>query len=846
MPKERVTNVQRTKRALCLILTLAIICTSYVSVFARSVSSKPYDPDFHLNTLFGISDLAVTKYDFENFSENTPAASVGFNSINNITDAKIADDNGNKVVCIKSTGSGSAYMKFPIGSLDGLVIIELDLKFINSVSRAQVTAMGKDSAGNNAESVAGVVTSTPQYWAIGAANYIDFSPNEWIRVSMAVDVNESVSDVYFNGELVYNDLPFYADAKNVNSIKFTSQDMGYEYYIDNIRVCSAKDKTVIEDIPDTRPNNSYPAKMLAFSDEEKEMQRRAGEKLQEDINNAIASGETQINVEDGYYRFGRGKYENLTISGASNLKIIGNDVNIIEEAIKKAVVLQNCSNVTIKGFRIDFEPLQISQGTVLSVDRENKTFTFKVDNGYRIPDSGWDNSRLFAYLADGVTVLRKHANDKVSSAVHLGDKVVELSTTLGNLFEDDVPFEPGCRVVIPLRTSGGAVSVENCGNCTLKDVHIYSSPGFGLYEQGGSGANVYDGLRLIRRPGTNRLHASSADGFHSKGCKVGPQLINSELSYAEDDLFNVHGSLDYVYDVIGKNKLLVVGHYGISTDVGTSVDFYDLESYEYKDSANVVSVKKLGDAVYMNNIKDVSSFIGSEYGVTVRTMADGTFDMYEVTLDKDVNVLPYDWYIGTSTSSKNTVIKNTYFHDGPVRGILMRAPDSVIEDCTFENINCSAIFVCLSRYWYEGPIANNLTIKNNVFKNIVCGVPGSESSMAAIQAITERFTDRKEPFETTHYSNINITGNTIEHCQTAAIALINTKDSAVTGNTIIAPFTDWYNNPKVIDSESSVGIKLKGFNSAIFSEYSKNVVISGNTFENIPDNVANVTTNFLP
>ncbi|UKI36496.1 MAG: hypothetical protein L6V93_21880 [Clostridiales bacterium] len=68
---------------------------------------------------------------------------------------------------------------------------------------------------------------------------------------------------------MYNDLPFYAGTKNVNAVKFTSQDVGYEYYIDNIRICSAKDKTVIEHIEDTRPNNSYPAEMLAFSDAEK-------------------------------------------------------------------------------------------------------------------------------------------------------------------------------------------------------------------------------------------------------------------------------------------------------------------------------------------------------------------------------------------------------------------------------------------------------------------------------------------------------------------------------------------------------------------------------------------------
>jgi len=49
----------------------------------------------------------------------------------------------------------------------------------------------------------------------------------------------------------------------------------------------------------------------------------------------------------------------------------------------------------------------------------------------------------------------------------------------------------------------------------FNSLSIYGSTNLAIHEQGGAGGNVYHNLKLIRRPGSNRLMVSNADGFHS-------------------------------------------------------------------------------------------------------------------------------------------------------------------------------------------------------------------------------------------------------------------------------------------------------------------------------------------
>jgi hypothetical protein len=102
--------------------------------------------------------------------------------------------------------------------------------------------------------------------------------------------------------------------------------------------------------------------------------------------------------------------------------------------------------------------------------------------------------------------------------------------------------------------------VANSTRVSTSDVTMYTASFMAIAEFDGAGGNVYDNMKVIRRPiaGTAALGvgaagcgligtrtcmttiASNADVFHSSGVKIGPVVQNSEFSYALDDFFNSH------------------------------------------------------------------------------------------------------------------------------------------------------------------------------------------------------------------------------------------------------------------------------------------------------------------
>ena len=62
---------------------------------------------------------------------------------------------------------------------------------------------------------------------------------------------------------------------------------------------------------------------------------------------------------------------------------------------------------------------------------------------------------------------------------------------------------------------------------------------------------MYDGVKIVRRPGSTDLLALNADGFHSSDVGIGLTLIDSEISFTGDDFLNIHNSMNIVCDADG-------------------------------------------------------------------------------------------------------------------------------------------------------------------------------------------------------------------------------------------------------------------------------------------------------
>lgn len=841
------------KRLISVILTIIAVSHLCMNVSARDIDAGEPNTSFMIHKEFGLSDLVMNTVNIDKEREGASAEVLGFTFITDTTSGKIVqEDDGNKCISFQASDSSKdAYMRLDLpNALTGVALIEMDIKIPTDAYYAQLpTLQGFDRLGNMMESIVCTVNNGRRFTTSGGANNIVLKPNTWNRISIAADLNNKAVDIYVNGTRQFDDITFYKNVDNIKYIKFLSRNVGYEFLIDNIKYGVSENSTVVDEIEDNRVNYSITEEMRNFTKEDIAAQREAGDRLYEDIQNAINEGLEELQVQDGWYRFGRGKYPNLTINGAKNLHISGNNVNILQEASKVALQIQNCKNLTIDGFKIDYINPPVSQGTIINVNKDEQSIIYKIDQGYRIPDQSWLNQRVFVYAKDAhgdyTVPLKKHCNDKIKSIERIGNdvnKTIKIKTTRGDLFSspETVSLMEDCKVVIPLRAGSQAVRVEDSDECVFNNMEIYSAPTFALYESSGKGGHTYNGLKIIRRPGTDRLLTSCADAFHSSNCEFGAKIIDSEISYAEDDLLNINNATDFVYDIVDKKTMIIVSRRGIDAQPGTEAEFYDFETYDEKGKATVVSCQKIINEKISENVIAIPSFVAGEYGVTIRDIAIGTFDLYLVTVDREVDILPYDWIIGTSTGQKNALIKNTYFHHGFCRGALIKGPDTVIEDCTFDTIGNCALYVHTSPYWLEGPIPNNLIVKNNQFNNICYGTANGSSSVAAINVLIEFTGLKKDPYKSTIYNNVKITNNKIDKCQTAAICVLNSINSEISNNDIKDVFVDWYGNPDP-NSQDDLGLGnyLKGLKTAVFAEDCSNMSIFGNTYQGIPAECAN-------
>lgn len=822
-------------KVLSAILVIAITISNGINISAESKGSmtKGATTEFSLFDVYNISQLALdSNENFETFAAGTDATAAGFAEVNQNAVASVVDLEGNRCVRFTSVSETAGTLTWNTRQrLSGKVLMEYDVMIPHNLYYSQIPMIeGYNSDGNKVFAVTTYVTSPAKYLMIGMSSIgkIDMPLEAWIRMGYEIDIDNKTVSVYIDGKQVADNEAIFNVVESISSMYFSVKTPGDTLYIDNIKIGSAKN-TASKTAEDPRPNLAYPKEMLAFTSEEKETQRIEGEKLVKNIQNAYRAGEKEITIEDGYYRL----YNPISLDGFEDFEIKGNDVNIIMEKTGLALSINECKKVKVSGLRIDYEPLSFTQGRVTYVDREAKKFAIKLDNGYPELNAGWAWNRIIPYEPDGNTILSIQHNDRLVTAESLGNKEYLIGMSGDSFFAEDVPLRLGCIIVISNRKGDGAVRLSETENCTLENVSVYSSPGFAVTDSDGYGDNKFINMKIIPRPGTNRYLSSSADGFHTFNKVKGPTIDRCEISHVEDDIMNLNASCNYIFDVIDSRTIRVVANRILCAEVGEKIKIFDFESLEIKGEPTVVSTTPVGDTRYLEMVADMPAFMRSEYGKNSNTLSTGTYSIYDVTLDQDVDALPYDVLTSDSRACTGTRIMNSYFHHGFVRGISLRSPQTIIENCTFDTICNAAIDIEMYQFWLEGPCATDVIIRNNTFNNCVYGATLDTSLIATIQTLTPRYdTDgNKEPYNVYHYRNIEIYENVFTGSRACSVALINAVDSTVRNNKVSYVFTDPYKQEKRLPNY----MKLEGFYSAILAEYSKNVTIEDNEVSNYPD-----------
>lgn len=184
-------------------------------------------------------------------------------------------------------------------------------------------------------------------------------------------------------------------------------------------------------------------------------------------------------------------------------------------------------------------------------------------------------------------------------------------------------------------------------------------------------------------------------------------------------------------------------------DEGTGI------AQEYGTEYKLYSVKVKADAV---NFKALEG-----YDLSKNTPEDGPGEKVMVdNMSRASNGFSFD----------NTVVRNIRS-----RGLLVKASEGRIENCTFENVGMSCVAILYEIFWGESGVTENMTIKNNLFDNT-----GFFDNVKYFAPISIHGLGSSADEEYLLYKNIHIEGNVIRNRTTDHAVYVNSAKGVVIKN----------------------------------------------------------------
>ena len=376
--------------------------------------------------------------------------------------------------------------------------------------------------------------------------------------------------------------------------------------------------------------------------------------------------------------------------------------------------------------------------------------------------------------------------------------------------------------IMTCRLESGATSVQvsTSSDVLLMDMTLYGySSGFAFYETKNVGATTYYRVYNTTRYGEiidkatydryeayeaeygvdlevwvddegryrgSYPHIGSIDATHTSYCAVGSQVISCVFENMCDDGTNQnsgHARLSEIIDngdgtstIIYKGNLsatsynqstnrssLTFSRYCAEFRVGDRVFIYTSGGQIVCDSTAITATKGY-DVITVNHPdKDLKGKTTQRYSVTVNTAdinpdALNGFDLTDDNHKPDHKVLVDNM----SRASNGFLFDNMVVRNNRSRGLLIKASDGAITNCTFENNAKVAIAIIYEIQWGESGISENVRVERNLINHTsyspgggIINEIGYVHCPIAIIGMGGRSTDP----DFLPYKNISIVGN---------------------------------------------------------------------------------------
>jgi hypothetical protein len=388
----------------------------------------------------------------------------------------------------------------------------------------------------------------------------------------------------------------------------------------------------------------------------------------------------------------------LTIPNARGLTLRGEPGRtelIFHNPAQGGFFVVGCEEVWLKDVIIDYDPPPFTQGRIITADAAGGTLDLDLDEGFPSPAEPWFKIQA-PYRQLGLAMdpvqrrLKARAPDFffVSSWSSLGARRWRLQLD-GAEKSKAATLAAGDRFVLEARKGEGAALFSNCNGGGVENVTVHASPSLTVALIACDAMTIRS-LSVSFREGTNRLLASDGDGIHCQRNRRGPLIEACLFEGLGDDGVNIYAPPVIVRQVESERVILTAS--GTDIRVGDTLRIFDPRAGRIRGDARAESlVEKDG----LCRIALDAPVPGIKPGGDHRD-ADTVFNL--------------------SASGRGYVIRNNVLRFHRRHGLLLRSGQGLIERNTFEEDGGFGVVVTNEPDWPEGPTAEDVTIRQNVFK----------------------------------------------------------------------------------------------------------------------------------